>query len=224
MINEFYAKSYCCEDLSLIENYELAINDTTQTWECHHRGEVLPGERFSANDLKKFGLYYNRPAAELIFLTPFAHRQLHFKGVQKSDATKKAVSKAHKGIPLSEAHKKALSEALKGVPNGPMSEDRKKAISEALKGVQKSEASKKAMSEAHKGVPLSESHKKAISDALKGVNAKKVLQFTKSGEFVRDWPSARESHRELGISQGNICACCNGKRKYASGYIWRYAI
>ena len=169
MINEFYAKSYCCEDLSLIENYELAINDTTQTWECHHRVEVLPGERFSTNDLKKFGLYYNRPAAELIFLTPSAHRRLHFKGVPKSDANKKAVS------------------------------------------------------EAHKGVPLSESHKKAISDALKGVNAKKILQFTKYGEFLREWQSAYEAHRELGISQGNICACCNDKRKYASGYIWRYA-
>ena len=185
MINEFYAKSYCCEDLSLIENYELAINDTTQTWECHHRCEVLPGERFSTNDLKKFGLYYNRPAAELIFLTPSAHRRLHFKGVPKSDANKKAVSEAHKGIPLSESHKKAISEALKGIP-------------------------------------LSESHKKAMSEALKGVNAKKVLQFTKSGELIKEWQSAYEAHRELGISQGNICACCNGKRKYASGYVWRY--
>ena len=156
MINEFYAKSYCCEDLSLIENYELAINDTTQTWEWQHRGEVLPSERFSANDLKKFGLYYNRPAAELIFLTPSAHRRMHFKGVPKSKEAKKAMSEAHKGVPKSEEHKKAISEALKGVPNGPMSEDRKKAISDALKGVPKSEEAKKAMSESHKGAPLSE--------------------------------------------------------------------
>ena len=223
MINEKYAKTYCCEDLSLIENYDKAIADTTQTWECHHRGEVLPCGKFSVYDLRKFGLYYNRPASELIFLIPTAHRQLHKKGVPLSDATKKAVSEAHKGVPKSEEHKKAISEALKGVPNGPMSEDRKKAISDALKGVPKSEEAKKAMSEAHKGVPLSESHKKALSDALKGVNAKKILQFTKYGEFIKEWQSAYEVHRELGISQGNICACCNGKRKYASGYIWRYA-
>ena len=58
MINEGCAKKYCCEDLSLIENYELAINDQTQTWDCHHRGEVLSCGRFSPNDLNKFRLYF----------------------------------------------------------------------------------------------------------------------------------------------------------------------
>lgn len=35
MINEKNAKSFCKDDLSLIENYDLAIADTTQTWICH---------------------------------------------------------------------------------------------------------------------------------------------------------------------------------------------
>lgn len=224
MINEKYAKTYCCDDLSLIENYELAINDTTQTWECHHRGEILPCGRFSVDDLRKFGLYYNRPAAELIFLSQSDHRSLHFKGVPKSEATKKAVSEARKGVPLSDAHKKAISEAIKGVPRPylkgvPLSEEHKKAISDAKKGVPLSEATKKAMSEARKGHSVSEATKKAIGKA----RSKKILQFTKYGEFIKEWQSAREAHRELGISQGNICACCNGKRKSASDYIWRYA-
>ena len=171
MICEYYAKKFCSEDLSLIENYDMAIADTTQTWHCHHRGEVLPCGRFSPNDLKKFGLYFNRPAAELIFLTPFAHRQLH----------------------------------NKGVPRGPMSE-----------------ATKKAISDAKKGIPLSEAHKKAVSDALKGVNAKKILQFTKSGEFISEWSSLKEASRQLGIAQSNICNCCSGKRKSAGGFIWKY--
>jgi len=33
-------KKFCCEDLSLIENYDLAISDTNQTWHCHHRLEI----------------------------------------------------------------------------------------------------------------------------------------------------------------------------------------
>ena len=176
MINEKYAKKFCCEDLRLIENYELAINDQTQTWECHHRGEVLPCGRFSVDDLKKFGLYYKRPASELIFLTPTAHRWLHFKGVPRPDL---------KGVPKSEAHKKAIGDALKGIP-------------------------------------LSEATKKAISDAMKGVNAKKIMQFTKSCEFIREWQSAYEAERELGIAQSNICSCCNGKYKSAGGYVWKY--
>ena len=153
-------------------------------WECHHRGEVLPCGRFSRDYLKKFGLYYKRPAAELIFLTPFAHRQLHKKGVPRG--------------PMSEVHKKAISEAKKGIP---LSEEHKKAVSDALKGV-----------------PLSEVHKKALSEA----HSKKILQFTKSGEFVREWQSAMEASRQLVISQGNICSCCNGIRKSASGFIWKY--
>ena len=193
MINEYYAKSFCCEDISLIENYNLAIADTTQTWHCHHRGEILPCGRFSRDDLKKFGLYYKRPASELIFLTPTAHRQLHYKGVPLSEEHKKAIGKAHKGVPLSEEHKKAVSEALKGVPKPYL-----------------------------KGIPKSEAHKKAISEALKGVNAKKILQFTKSGELIREWPSATEAYRQLGIAKSNICSCCNGKCKSAGGYVWEY--
>ena len=87
----------------------------------------------------------------------------------------------------------------------------------------KSEEHKQKMSDAHKGVPLSEATKKAISDAMKGVNAKKVIQYTKSGEFIREWQSAYEAMRELGIAQSGICNCCNGKLKSAGGYVWRYA-
>ena len=164
MISERHVKEFCCEDISLIENYNLAIADTTQTWHCHHRGEVLHCGRFSRDDLKKFGLYFNRPAAELIFLTKAEHDRLH-----KS------------GVPLSEDHKKAVSEALKGIPK-------------------------------------SEAHKKAIGEA----NSKKILQFTKSGEFIKEWPSIREASKQLKINFGNISSCCNGKRKSAGGYVWKY--
>ena len=108
MICEETAKNYCSEDLSLIENYDKAIADTTQTWDCHHREEVLPCGRFSRDDLKKFGLYYKRPAAELIFLTPTAHRQLHYKGVPKSEAHKKAISDGIKGVPKAKHIRKLL--------------------------------------------------------------------------------------------------------------------
>lgn len=184
MISDSY-KIFCCEDPSLIENYDKAIADTTQMWEIHHRGEILPCGRFSRDDLKRFGLYYKRPAAELIFLTPSAHRRLH-----------------KKGVPKSEDHKKAISDALRGVPRP------------NLKGVPKSESTKKAISDALRGIPLSEEHRAKLS--------KKVLQFTKSGEFIKEWPSAYEAERELGIAQSNICGCCNGKRKYAGCYIWEY--
>ena len=106
-------------------------------------------------------MYYKRPAAELIFLTPSAHRQLHNKGIPRSEATKKAIGEALKGHSVSEEHRAKLS--------------------------------------------------------------KKILQFTKSREFIRELPSAVEASRQLKINCGNICSCCNRKRKSAGGYIWKYA-
>lgn len=67
--------SYCKEDVSLIENYEQAINDKTQTWHCHHRLET--DLSLSADELVSKGLYYDRPANELIFLTPSEHMRIH---------------------------------------------------------------------------------------------------------------------------------------------------
>ena len=163
MICEETAKKYCCEDLSLIENYELAINDTTQTWHCHH----ILGEQYDRKYLIDNNLYENRPASEFRFVTLAEHNSLH----------------------------------KTGVPMGPMSEATKKAISDAKKGIPRSEATKKAIGEA---------------------NSKKILQFTKSGEFIREWPSAIEASHQLGIAQSSICRCCNGKYKSAGGYIWKY--
>lgn len=52
--------------------------------------------------------------------------------------------------------------------------------------------------------------------------SKPVLQLTKSGEFVKEWSSAREVMRVLGYSNSNISACCLGKLKTYKGFIWKF--
>ena len=52
--------------------------------------------------------------------------------------------------------------------------------------------------------------------------SKKVLQFTLSGEFIREWESTRECGRN-GFNHGNIVSCCNGKLPHYKGYKWCYA-
>ena len=74
MISERSAKRYCCEDISLIENYKEAIN-SNEKWECHHRLETELNK--SVKELKDLNLYFNRPANELIFLTKQQHDSLH---------------------------------------------------------------------------------------------------------------------------------------------------
>lgn len=53
--------------------------------------------------------------------------------------------------------------------------------------------------------------------------ARKVLQFTKEGVFVRKWGCIVDASRELNIGHQHISSCCLGKRKIAYGFIWKYA-
>ena len=150
MISTRTAKAYCRDDISLIENYDKAVSDTTQFWHCHHRRETI----YSRSGLIEIGEYYNRPACELIFLTPTDHRRLH-----------------HLGKHLSEDTRKKLSESNKG-ENNPMfgthhSVEARKKMSEAKIGKHHSVEARKKMSEARKGKHLSEETRTKLSETIK---------------------------------------------------------
>lgn len=51
---------------------------------------------------------------------------------------------------------------------------------------------------------------------------KPVLQSDLKGNFIREWVSASEAGRKIGVDQSSINRCCNNKRKTAGGYKWRY--
>ena len=69
---------YCCEDISLIENYDIAVN-SSEKYDCHHRLEIQNDIILSVKELKERGLYYKRPSNELIFLTHVEHCRIHGK-------------------------------------------------------------------------------------------------------------------------------------------------
>ena len=101
---------YCCEDISRIENYELAKKDDFKGWACHHRLEThtSEGERrlvdISKEELKALGMYYRRPSEELIYLTKSEHHRLHRKGRPGPN----------RGKHFSEDHKRKILESKKG--------------------------------------------------------------------------------------------------------------
>ena len=55
-------------------------------------------------------------------------------------------------------------------------------------------------------------------------SANKSVQMLdkKTGELLATFPSTNEAGRVTGITQQHISSCCNGKRKSAGGYVWRY--
>ncbi len=136
-------KGCICRTPELIENYEKAIADKTQTWECHHRLEThnSDGERrlvdIESEELMALGTYFDRPPEELIFLTPLEHGILHgkgkpgiMKGKHHSEETKQKISDSEKGHPVSEETKAKMAESHKGKP---LSEEARKKISGALR-------------------------------------------------------------------------------------------
>jgi hypothetical protein len=53
-------------------------------------------------------------------------------------------------------------------------------------------------------------------------NSKGIWQYDLFGDFIRAWLSATVAGAELGIDPSSISKCCNGKRKTAGGYTWKY--
>ena len=152
MINVYVAQGYCKDDISLIENYEQAIADTTQTWECHHKDEI--DLKLSRKELIVKKLYYGVPANRLIFLTKGEHTRIHWTGRKHTKKTKDKMKLVKSLNPLlgekngmfgkhhSEEAKKKMSEARKGaIPwnkgkhpeRKPHSEETKRKMSEAMK-------------------------------------------------------------------------------------------
>lgn len=92
-------RRYCSEPIENIENYEQAMNDPNHMWDCHHRAEVLPCGIYSSEALKRVGMYWNRPASELIFLRHDEHRRLHSQNM--TGETRMKLSQSHMGHDVS---------------------------------------------------------------------------------------------------------------------------
>ena len=53
-------------------------------------------------------------------------------------------------------------------------------------------------------------------------NLKPVIQFTKNGDFVKEYKSIKEASLENNIDSTGISKCCTGKTKIAYGYVWKH--
>ena len=167
-----------CKEPEKIENYEKAKKDNFKCWECHHRLETHTpdGKRrdvdISVEELISIGMYFDRPAYELVFLPSSEHISLHKKG-----------KTYFKGKHHTEEAKKKISEAQKGENNSMHGK------SPWNKGKKMSEEYCRKNSESHKGKPspnkgkhLSAEIKKKISDTLKGKpNATKGRHWYNNG-------------------------------------------
>lgn len=69
-----------------------------------------------------------------------------------------------------------------------------------------------------KGLKHTDKHNRKISDSHK----KKVCCFTREGKKVGTFESIMQAAEFVGCSYKTISSCCNGNKRSACGYIWRF--
>lgn len=59
--------------------------------------------------------------------------------------------------------------------------------------------------------------------SLKNKKGSKIVeQYDMNNNLINTFPSAKEAHRQTGLSQGHISECCRGEYKQYKGFIWKY--
>lgn len=155
------ARWFCKDDISLIENYEKAI-DSPEMWDVHHRDEIriLPSGMVALRSKKELienGRYFKCPANELIFLSHSEHARLHAQ-YKNNPERKKGYHFTRKhpciGRPLSDEHKAKLRAAHLGKVSPRkgthLSDEQKAKLSAANIGKKHTEEQKRKISEANK--------------------------------------------------------------------------
>ena len=62
----------------------------------------------------------------------------------------------------------------------------------------------------------------SAGDVTKIKTSKRVAQYDKNGNFIKEYPSYSDAELAMGNTQRHICDVANGKRKSAYGFIWRW--
>lgn len=91
-------------------------------------------------------------------------------------------------------------------------------ISKSNKGKIIPEEVRKKISEGNKGKGMSDKNKKLVSLQ----KSKPVLQYTLEGIFIKEWKSATQAAKELGLKNAPISKVCKQNKGTVYGYIWKF--
>lgn len=137
------------------------------------------------------------------------------KGKVFSESTRRKMSKANTGKVLSAETREKISNFNKGRVH---SEESKAKMSKAMKGRICTEVARNAVATANKARVWSEGSRRKISEG----NCKAVLQFSLSGDFIREFQSAKDVCTFFGCCLDSVQDCCRGSKASFRGYKFVY--
>lgn len=173
--------------------HEILFENLTKEEACQKEIELIA--KYKSSD-RKFG--YNKSLG----------------GDIPSDETKQRLREINLGKHHSKETCEKMSKSRKGKPH---SKEHSAAIAKVLTGRKLSEENRRHLSESKKGsVPWNKSKQYHTG------KAKTVCQYDMNGNLLCEYYSSNEAAKITGLSQGNIAACCVGKRRQTGGFIWQY--
>lgn len=146
------------------------------------------------------------------------------------------LSKSSIGKKMSEEARKKMSVAKKGkrISNtenyGKYWRGRKRSLAEVQTrakmntGKTRTDESKNRMSES-RNEWIKNNKDKVIANMKNATlsNCKPIIQLSKAGEFIKEWPSIIDAANELNIHCTGIGVAARGENKTAKGFKWKYA-
>ena len=142
-----------------------------------------------------------------------------------TDDIKQRISVAQKDRPLTEEHRKALGRPVRQyAKDGTFIRlwDNAETARQAL-GVEHIGSACKGRIQSAGGFLWRYASDESIPEKYNPkTTAKPILQCTADGEVIREWISAREASRTLGIPDAPLTAVCRGRLKSYKGYVWKY--
>lgn len=188
-------KNMFCNELEKIENFEKAKAENFKGWNIHHKLETHNSEGkkrrvdITPEELKALGMYFERPAEELIYLTIAEHTRIHHKGKARTEERKNKISNTLKGHSVSEQTRNKISQKLKGRP---LSEETKIKISLSTKG-----GNKTSFKKGHKNSKQAIEKQKATSKKKMAIK----LELFKKYKDKMTWNEFQKYYKARG---GNI--------------------
>ena len=76
------------------------------------------------------------------------------------------------------------------------------------------------------GKTISNETRKKLKNSLLNADIKqrkKIMQFDLNGNFIKEYPSLSQMHRETGFNCDNISRCAKSSQNKSCGYIWKFS-
>ena len=192
-----------------------------------YKSNSAKGQSYLDKALKKYG--FENFKIEMLFITnkKYKHIKTMLNALEIYSIKKYDSINPEKGY--------NLTKGGDGVLGRKTTDETKLKISIANKGLKRTDKQKEIMSLACIGRVVSSETKNKISNTMKSkirteehkknnglANRIPIIQYSKSGEYIKEWTGAIEIEKELNINRSNICAVCKGNRKTTGGYIFKY--